>query len=74
MPLGRGSTGAVYIFGQIIVPGGEGPAEGIPNQHYPRLSVYIYNISANTWRLSDVKMAHGQSGCQVALTPGQHLP
>ncbi len=74
MPMGRGNTGAVYIFGQIIVPGGNGPGKGKPNHHSPRSSVYIYNISANTWRLSDVKMTHGQSGCRVALIPGRHLP
>ena len=59
-------TGAAYIFGQIIVPGGKASDEG----QY----VYIYNLKTNTWVLSGVRMIYAQYGCSVAVIPSVNLP
>ena len=71
-PIKSGVSGreAAYVFGQIIVLGGRKEyRDGFGSE-----DVYIYNITANKWMLSDVKMKYAQKGYTMAIVPYNKFP
>ena len=60
LPHSRLYTGAVYLWGNIILPAGSGAGGGKQN------TIYVYNISADTWTLSNVKLNYAVDYCSIA--------
>lgn len=55
MPFWRADTGAVFCSRMIILAGGVGP-EAKDRDARPRDSVYVYNITSNTWSIMSAKL------------------